>query len=138
DDPERLLRKGLVRWHKRSARCRVAEVAFETAPARGLTGGVLKCIEPRRDWRRLLVGFRFAPVRRAWEMGHALRRRGIDTPCPILFVERWNGSVPTNYLLTERIDDGVNASEFFRTAWPSFSAAGQRQWLAGRLGRLAV
>jgi len=138
DDPEQLFRSGLVRWHKRTARCRVGEVALGTAPAPGLTHAVLKCVEPRQDWRRLLTGLRVSQVRRAWEMGHALRRRGIDTPCPILYAERRERGAQTNYLLTERIDGGVNAAEFFKATWLSLPPAERCDWLAARLRRLAL
>lgn len=136
--PEQLFGNGLVRWHKQTARCRVAEVAFGTEPASGLAHGILKCVEPHRDWRMLLSPFRFSPVRRAWEMGHALRRRGIDTPCPILFAELRDGGRPKNYLLTECIGGSLTAAEFFRTAWPALLPSERRKWLAARLGRLAL
>src|SRR5262249_42713296 len=44
NDPEQLFQTGLVRWYKRTARCRVGEVALGTAPAPGLTHAVLKCV----------------------------------------------------------------------------------------------
>jgi tRNA A-37 threonylcarbamoyl transferase component Bud32 len=137
-DPEQLFRSGLVRWHKRTARCRVGEVALGTAPAPGLTHAVLKCVEPRQDWRKLLAGLRVSQVRRAWEMGHALRRRGIDTPCPILYVERRERGGRKNYLLTERIAESVNAAEFFRATWHLLPPAERCAWLAARLRRLAL
>jgi hypothetical protein len=79
-----------------------------------------------------------SPVRRSWELGHALLRRGIDTPRPILVVEQRTPGSRRNYLLTEAVPASVGAAEFFETVWPGLSAAARRDWLRLHLRRLAL
>jgi hypothetical protein len=76
-------------------------------------------------------------VRRSWELGHALLRRGIDTPMPLLFVERQARQSRRQYLLTEAVPETVGAAEFVETQWRAMSAAGRRDWLESHARRLA-
>lgn len=134
DDPDRLFRDHLIRWHKQTAKHRVAEVGLpESANAR-TPRAFLKCIEPAGFWRRWLAHYRVSAVRRCWEVGHALLRRGIDTPRPILYIER---RAPQDYLLTEAVPGSIGVREFFESVWPGMSAAERRHWLLPRLCRLA-
>jgi tRNA A-37 threonylcarbamoyl transferase component Bud32 len=137
DDPERLFCEHLITWHKQTRRHRVAEIRLPPGAAAGSVG-FLKCIESPRNWRRWLARFRMSPVRRSWELGHALRRRAIDTPRPILFVERQAPEPGRYYLLTEAVPDSVGVGEFFAKLWPGLSATDRRDWLRLHLRRLAL
>jgi len=70
-------------------------------------------------------------VRRGWEVGHALLRRGIRTPRPLLFIAHNSPAATADYLITESIPDAVTLD-----AWAVNSDRSQllsrRQW-AGQL-----
>jgi tRNA A-37 threonylcarbamoyl transferase component Bud32 len=138
DAPERLFREHLIDWHKQTPKHRVAEIRLPESASAPCGAGFLKCIEPSHTWRRWLAPFRKSPVRRSWEMGHALLRRGIDTPKPILFIERPVPQSAGYYLLTEAIPESLSVTEFFETLWPDMTAAGQRNWMTVHLRRLAL
>jgi tRNA A-37 threonylcarbamoyl transferase component Bud32 len=140
DDPEWLFRENRIRWHKQTAKRRVAQVRLEfnsagkpTVPA----AAFLKCIEHRAGWRGWLTGFRESPVRRCWEVGHALLRRGIDTPRPLLFVERREPQPSRLYLLTEAIPESLSVPEFMNERWAALSSRQRRNWVNGHLQQLA-
>jgi tRNA A-37 threonylcarbamoyl transferase component Bud32 len=137
DDPERLFQDGLVKWHKQSAEHRVAEIRLPVGSSSGCATAFLKCVEPQTGWRQWLAPFRFSPLRRSWEFGHAFLRRGIDTPCPLLLIEQGNSTARRCYLLTEAVPESCALPQFFATQWPALSAAGRRDWLALHLARLA-
>ena len=137
DDPERLYRDSLIEWHKQTAKHRVAEVRLPTLSASASATAFLKCIEHHRRRRRWLTPFRLSPVRRSWELGHALLRRGIDTPRPLLFVERGALTPRRDYLLTESVPGSIGLAEFFDDRWPAMNSGQQREWLHSHLGRLA-
>lgn len=137
DDPEWLFRENLVSWHKQSSKHRVAEVRLPEVASAAATGAFLKCIEERGLWRRCLAHMRLSPVRRCWEIGHAFLRRGIDTPRPILFVERPEPDSRKLYLLTEAIPGSRNAMEFFAKTWPLMASGERRAWIEAHLARLA-
>jgi tRNA A-37 threonylcarbamoyl transferase component Bud32 len=138
DDPERLFREPLTVWHKQTPKHRVAEIELPAAASALCHAGFLKCIEPTRTWRRWLASFRMSPVRRSWELGHSLLRRGIDTPKPILFIERQIPQTERYYLLTEAIPESFGVAEFFQTLWPGMDAAARCDWLRMHLRRLAL
>ena len=136
-DPERLFRDNVLAWHQQTAKHRVAQIKFSDELA--APGGIafFKCIEQRglvQDW---LARFRDSPVRKAWEFGHALLRRQVDTPRPILFVERRELNSRKCYLLTEAVPDTVNLSEFVQRFWPEMSQLARQTWLEARSRRLA-
>jgi len=137
DDPERLFHEGLLRWHKQSPKHRVAEVRLPADSAALSASAFLKCIEQPVQWRRWLARFRLSPVRRSWELGHALLRRGIDTPRPILFVERPAADSRKNYLLTEAVPGAIGAPAFFADRWSGLDPRERRDWLEGHIARFA-
>jgi tRNA A-37 threonylcarbamoyl transferase component Bud32 len=137
DDPERMFRQNVVRWHKQTARHKVAEIRLSEDSNAPSERAFLKCIEQQSPWRRWLGRFRNSPVRRCWETGHALLRRGIDTPRPILFVERPAEGSQKNYILTEAVPETTGASEFFATHWPTLDARERRDWLERHSARFA-
>jgi tRNA A-37 threonylcarbamoyl transferase component Bud32 len=133
DDPENVFAEYATRWCKRTANRRVAEVVV---PAAGLpVHAFWKCVERRGGLLRRLLRFRDSDVRRAWETGHALVRRGIDTP--LLFVEWREADCDRWYLLTAAIPGTVPLREFMETRFPAMPAAERRDWLAKRSRRLA-
>ncbi|QDU46459.1 Lipopolysaccharide core heptose(I) kinase RfaP [Symmachiella dynata] len=92
-------------WYKQSTKRRVAAVAVPTIPQ-----------YPRLFWKSLKLRgilpllsqwLGRSSVRRAWENGHALLRRDIATPKPLLFVESAQGFDVRQYLLTESIPDSA-------------------------------
>ncbi|HLJ12545.1 MAG TPA: lipopolysaccharide kinase InaA family protein [Planctomycetaceae bacterium] len=137
DDPERRLSDGVLCWHKQTPKHRVAEIAFPHGK-NGASRAVLKCVrrlERRSHW---LSRFRMSPVRRAWEFGHALLRRGIDTPRPLMFVEQNESHFENGYLLTEVVREALNVREYCARIWPQMTPLAQRDWLRRHSGRLAV
>ena len=140
DDPERLFRENCVRWHKQTAKHRVAEVRLDFNSAGKSTlpmAAFLKSIEQQSGWRGWLAGFRESPVRRCWELGHALLRRGIDTPRPLLYAERREPRSSRLYLLTEAIPDSLSVPEFMNERWPGLTARQRHGWVTGHLQQLA-
>jgi hypothetical protein len=105
-------------------------------PDDGLHGYWKSVLE--RGWgARLRSGWRFSPVRRAWETGHALLRRGIDTPRPLVMIETTTGSVRRGDLLTAAVENSMTLHAFFHTRWLEMDAGNQALWLAGRARQLA-
>jgi tRNA A-37 threonylcarbamoyl transferase component Bud32 len=136
DDPEQLFREVLA-WHKKTAKHRVARIAMESGQIGPRGSAFIKCVQQQGLVQRWFSRFRDSPVRKAWEFGHALRRRQVDTPRPILIVERRERNTRKCYLLTEAVPDTVNLSEFLLSSWPHMSQPAQRAWLAARMRRLA-
>lgn len=134
DAPEEMFAEHMVRLCKESRRHRVAEVEL-FGPEEGRRA-YWKCVEARTGWRRLLATWRMSSVRRAWEIGHALLRRGIDTPRPLLFVEQ-AGAAGRSYLLTEAVTDSVGVGEFFEKTWTTLEPDRRSEWIAGRGKSLA-
>jgi hypothetical protein len=137
DDPEGLFRENVLVWHKQSAKHRVAQIELDNRLVAPAGSAFIKCVEQRGLLQRWLAHFRDSPVRRAWEFGHALLRRQVDTPRPILFVERREGKTRRCYLLTEAVPETVNLSDFLQSHWPLMSQCAQRAWLDVHLRRLA-
>jgi serine/threonine protein kinase len=125
----------VVQLCKNSARCRVALVRLPMGGAeRALC---VKSVVAGRWLARRLDGWRLSLVRRAWETGHALLRRGLDTPRPLLCVEVPQRAGTRGYLVTEWIDNTQTAqvavSSMLQENPPGVRAA----WLASRALRLA-
>jgi tRNA A-37 threonylcarbamoyl transferase component Bud32 len=140
DDPERLFRENHVRWHKHTEKHQIAEIRLEINSAGNSTApsaAFLKCIQQQSGWRGWLAGFRESPVRRCWEVGHALLRRGIDTPRPLLFVERREPQPSRLYLLTAAIPESLSVPEFMNERWTELSSRQRHDWVNGHLEQLA-
>lgn len=99
--------------------------------------------EQRRGWRRT-----DSTARQLWETGHALLRRGIPTPRPLMCIEprfrpvleTARPSVPdgASYLLTQEVAGAVELSVLVHTRLRSLDGPCRRTWedrLAARLGR---
>ncbi len=138
DDPEGLFERHLIRWHKRSSARRVAEVAWSDTGDESPSGRAFWKEIVVRGWvEALLSRLRDSPVRRAWEAGHALLRRGIDTPRPLLFVDTVHPRERRGYLLTEAVPNTVTAHDYFRTHWTGLDADRRSARLTRRTERLA-
>ncbi len=77
-------------------------------------------------------------ARRAWEVGHALLRRGIGTPRPLLFVELRAGPQCKQYLLTEQIPGAVPFSVFVNVTLGRLRPARRESWLSRYANQLAI
>jgi tRNA A-37 threonylcarbamoyl transferase component Bud32 len=137
DDPEMFFRENVLVWHKQTAKHRVAQIGLDNPLVAPEGCAFFKCVEQRGLVQGWLAHFRDSPVRKAWEFGHALLRRQVDTPRPILYVERRENNTRKCYLLTEAVHETVNLSEFLHSRWPRMSPSEQRAWLAVHLRRLA-
>lgn len=111
DEPERLF-DSVTRWCKQTRSRRVAAVAVPDHVGAG--EAYWKCLEPRGWFARLVDLFQWSPVRRAWEIGHALLRRSIPTPRPLAFVEQQEADGVRQYLLTDAVPDALTLDEFVR------------------------
>ncbi|MCH7989517.1 MAG: hypothetical protein IID46_10280 [Planctomycetes bacterium] len=115
ENPESLLSEENVQeWQQRSPKTRIANVKVFV---NGETiGCVVTATQTGSNFFRCFPFGRWSGVRRAWEIGHAMQRRSIDTPLPILFVEKKSSVKNLQYLLTEAIPDAVSLSEWVSKA----------------------
>jgi tRNA A-37 threonylcarbamoyl transferase component Bud32 len=136
-DPEQLFSGETIVWHKQSAKHRVAEISIPASAGIFFGRAFYKCIERVGLWRNWFAPFRMSPVRKAWEFGHALLRRQIDTPKPILCVEKSQAHPRRSYLLTEAVPNTITAVEFLEKFWPQLSTSQQCEWMLSHARRLA-
>jgi tRNA A-37 threonylcarbamoyl transferase component Bud32 len=135
--PEQLFAADHVRrWCKRTARRRVVEAVVPIGGAQWHL--YAKCVERPRNWARRLFDFRWKSARRAWELGHALLRRGIDTPRPLFFAETVHAGLTRSYLATEALPGVQSADMFMKYTWPLLIAAERRAWVSSHARRLAL
>jgi hypothetical protein len=140
--PDTLFRPDRIRfWLRRTSCERDAVVDLWAA------GTALRCeaLEKSRalGWRDLLAGFRWSGTRRAWEMAHALRRRGVSTPRVLLYLQTRSVSQIREILVTERSGRNVALTTFLAHHFPSLSSRQKERWinanarlLAGELARM--
>lgn len=136
ESPEQLFAPDhLVQLCKNSARCRVALVRL---PLGGTERALcVKSVVSGRWLARLLDGWRPSLVRRAWETGHALVRRGIPTPRPLVCVEVPQHRGTRGYLVTEWIENTETALTAVTETLPRRPRPDQRAWLTAQCRRLA-
>lgn len=72
---------------------------------------------------------RYTGGRRAWELGHALQRRGIPVAEPLLFVSEADDNRRTDYLVTREIADSITLGEFLRERLFQFRPVERRHWI---------
>ena len=94
---------------KQTHRCRVVLARVPGLP--GVGEVCVKGVVPGRAIARWLLRVRWSPVRRAWELGHALLRRGISTPRPLACVDSSAGLGGMGYLVTEALPATQTARE---------------------------
>jgi tRNA A-37 threonylcarbamoyl transferase component Bud32 len=106
--------ENVQKWQQLFPQTRIANVNFF------MNDETIECVATATRIDSNLFRFfpfgRWSGVRRAWEIGHAMRRRSIDTPLPIMFVEKKSGRILFQYLLTEAIPDAVSLSEWVSEA----------------------
>jgi hypothetical protein len=141
-NPDTLFRADRVRlWLRRTNSVRAAVVDLWAA------GTSLRC-EVRETsrplgWRDLLPRFGWSATRRAWEMTHALRRRGVSTPRTLLYLETHSVSRVREILVVERSGRSVTPATFLTQQFPGLSLRQREAWinthvrlLAGELARM--
>jgi tRNA A-37 threonylcarbamoyl transferase component Bud32 len=134
-EPEGLFERRLQFWCKQTHKRRVAAVAV---PFKGdETLSYWKRAELKSIWGRLLGWLERAPVRRAWEIGHALLRRGIETPRPLAYVETREPGMLRQYLLTEGIADSATLDQFLKQDYAQLTSCARLHWKRGLAKRLA-
>jgi tRNA A-37 threonylcarbamoyl transferase component Bud32 len=134
-DPEGLFERKLQFWCKQTHKRRVAAVSVPFKSDETLC--YWKRAELKSIWGRLLGWLERAPVRRAWEIGHALLRRGIETPRPLAYVESREPAVLRQYLLTEGIADSATLDQFLKQDYETLSPTERRHWKRGVVKRFA-
>jgi hypothetical protein len=136
-NPESLFRPERIRfWLRRTAFERAAIVDIWAA------GEAIRC-EARETirplgWRDLLPRFRWSSARRAWEMTHALRRRGILAPRALLYLETRSVSQVRELLVTERSGRSLPLTVFLAHHFPSFSPRQKEAWIKAHTRALAT
>jgi len=126
-DPERLFDPGnRLETCKQTHRCRVVLARAPELPA--VDAVCVKGVIPGRMTARWLQRFRWSPVRRAWELGQALLRRGLDTPRPLACIDSAGQTPGMGYLVTEALTGTQTAralvaeraatADGARTLWP--------------------
>ncbi len=133
-DPDQLFESADA-WYKRSAKRRVAAITLNALPGR--RRAYLKRIELRNFSARISQRLGRSSVRRAWENGHALLRRSIATPCPLLFAESAAGATVRQYLLTEAIPDSLTLFAWHQQRPADGSSIERRRWMRRISDRLA-
>jgi len=136
DNPERLFAAGKVRfWRRRTPAERFAAVDLATS-----TGAwqcyVRSTAQPRTGLGGAIPG-RWSPLRRAWEMGHALIRRGMCTPLPLLYTETRSLALVREYLVTERIPNVLPLPVFLEHSLTTAGENERETWLRAYAVRLA-
>jgi tRNA A-37 threonylcarbamoyl transferase component Bud32 len=136
-NPETLFRPDRIRfWLRRTAFERTAVMDLWAA------GAALRCeaTETSRPlrWRDLLARFRWSSARRAWEMGHALRRRGVSTPRMLFYLETRSVSRIREILVSERPGRSVPLTTFLTHHLFSGSARQKETWINANARLLAA
>ncbi|MGE3314707.1 MAG: lipopolysaccharide kinase InaA family protein [Planctomycetaceae bacterium] len=136
DDAERLFERGHVRfWRRRTPRARLA--AVDIATETGLWECYVRSQTSTRSSGRLSLPGRWSPLRRGWEIGHALRRRGINVPLPLFYGESKSVAATREYLVSERIANVLPLSTFLEHTLAGANCAARENWLRKSAERIA-
>jgi tRNA A-37 threonylcarbamoyl transferase component Bud32 len=137
EDPDALFEPGTIQfWRNRTRGRREALVNFVVA-------GKLVVCEVRETsrplgWRDFVFVSRRTEARRAWEMGHALRRRQIGAARPLLYIQsRLRGRV-REFLVVEPGDGMVTLDSFLTHRLPRLTPAERDDWIDQMPRRLAA
>jgi tRNA A-37 threonylcarbamoyl transferase component Bud32 len=137
DDPDALFEAGTIRfWRCRTRNNRAALVNFIVA-GKTVVCDVRETIRPL-GWRDLFFVFRRSETRRAWEMGHALRRRQIGAARPLLYIQLRVISCVREFLVVESGDGMVTLSGLLANRLPTLSPAEREGWIDQIARRLAA
>jgi tRNA A-37 threonylcarbamoyl transferase component Bud32 len=137
DDPDALFEAGTIRfWRCRTRNNRAALVNFVV----GRETVVCEVRETSRPlgWRDLFFVSRLSETRRAWEMGHALRRRQISAARPLLYIQSRTLARVREFLVVESGDGMVTLGGFLAHRLPSLSPAERAGWIDQISRRLAM
>lgn len=128
--PDRLFDDPAALTIKDSEQSRVARVDLPLMP--GGSRCVLKRSASKGWWHDLWRG---SPARRAWRAAHALLLRGIDTPQPLMMLERRGlGRDQASYLLTRWITGGTTLRDYAGRVIPALSPRERKRQIRS-LGR---
>jgi Lipopolysaccharide kinase (Kdo/WaaP) family len=135
-NPDTLFRPDRVRlWLRRTDGIRAAVIDLWAA------GSALRCeareITRAWSWQDLLPRRRWSSTRRAWEMAHALRRRGVSTPRMLLYLEARSVSRVREILVGERFGRSVTLPTFLAYHFPGLSARQKETWIRATVRLLA-
>jgi tRNA A-37 threonylcarbamoyl transferase component Bud32 len=137
DDPDALFEAGTIRfWRRRTRDSRAALVNFVIA-GKTVVCEVRETVR-RLGWRDLFFVSRWSATRRAWEMGHALRRRQIGAARPLLYIQSRTLARVREFLVVEPDDGMVTLGGFLAHRLASLSAAEREGWIDQVSRRLAT
>ena len=137
DDPDALFEPGTVRlWRSRTRGSRAALVDF-------VVGGKTIVCDVRETnrplgWRDLFFVSRWSETRRAWEMGHALRRRQIGAAHPMLYIQSRRRASVREFLVVEAGEGMVTLGGFLAHRLSSLPPAEREAWIDQVASRLAT
>jgi tRNA A-37 threonylcarbamoyl transferase component Bud32 len=135
-DPDALFEPGTIRfWRNRTRGSRAALVNFVVA-GKAVVCEVRETSRPL-GWRDLFFTSRWSETRRAWEMGHALRRRQIGAARPLLYVQSRTRGRVREFLVVEAGHGMVTLDGFLAHRLPSLSPAEREGWIDQISRRLA-
>jgi tRNA A-37 threonylcarbamoyl transferase component Bud32 len=81
---------------------------------------------------------KYAPARHAWEIGHALKRRKIPTPLPLLMTESWQSGKYSGMIITDALPQAIALSAYLETYLPKMKTARGHTWLKKYLSQLGT
>jgi tRNA A-37 threonylcarbamoyl transferase component Bud32 len=137
EDPDALFEADKIRfWRRRVKHSRAALVDF-------VVGGKTVVCDVRETsrplgWRDLLFVSRWSATRRAWEMGHALRRRQIGAARPLLYIQSRTRARVREFLVVEPSDGMMTLGGFLIHQLPRLSPDEREAWLDQVSRRLAA
>ncbi len=133
-DPEHFFESADA-WYKQSAKRRVAAITLVDLPQQ--PRAFIKCLQVRSLPTRVWQFLGRSSVRRAWENGHALLRRDIATPRPLLYVESAAGLQVRQYLITEAIPNSTTLFDWQQEQFPQLDKQQQPKVLTNVANQLA-
>jgi tRNA A-37 threonylcarbamoyl transferase component Bud32 len=137
DDPDALFEANTIRaWRCRTRNSRTALVNFVVA-GKTVVCEVRETSRPL-GWRELLFASRWSQTRRAWEMGHALRRRQIGAGRPLLYLRSPMRGRVREFIVVEAGDGLVPLDHFLAHHFPRLSQAERSGWIDQFSRRLAL
>jgi tRNA A-37 threonylcarbamoyl transferase component Bud32 len=128
DDPDALFEPGTVRcWRSRTRGKRAALVNFVVA-GKTIVCDVRETSRPL-GWRDSFFVPRWSETRRAWEMGHALRRRQIGAARPLLYIQSRRRARVREFLVLEVAEGMVTLGGFLAHRLPYLSPDECEAWI---------
>ncbi|HXY35841.1 MAG TPA: lipopolysaccharide kinase InaA family protein, partial [Planctomycetaceae bacterium] len=135
-NPDALFRPERVRFWLRRSACERAAVVDLWAGGAALRSEVQEKTRAL-GWLDLLPSLRCSSMRRAWEMAHALRRRGVSTPRVLLYLGTRTVSRSREILVSERSGRYVPLTTFLAHQFSGLSARQKEAWIKANARVLA-